>query len=294
MTNPTASTPPPSTTQPGAATPGETDNMDAWCEEAWALLTPRFRERFALRDGHLIYVDDEPTCEPVRVEIDDGDCALVFLDASVLWEWREATDLELRAPCQHPWVVDAHDELVSELSALGFEEAGRPDCVDDERAAILGEFLRRCQSSEDLARALESVVDFEFTHVVEPPAEMNLESLQELAGRLLRASVVEGVMTESTALDHGVETSVTSTYDLGSGRLSCRFPFPAAEDEIEAELHSLEFDATEMGLALELTPAPEGPQIVTLTASPKTPVDLYELMERAWRVARRSHRLGRS
>ena len=273
----------------------EPDSVDTelWCERAYELLSPGARERLAHRDGELVYVDGEESGATVRVEDDDAGSVDVLVDVGVIWEWREFTQLELRAAYGHPWVDDGYCDLASQWNALGFEEVGRLELADEDPVALLGVFRRQCRTTEELARALESIAPAEVTRLVVPPREMNLGSLRELASHLFGASVSDGLMTWVSAIGHDVPTAVTSAYELELHRLSCTFPFPPAEDGVEAELHSLVFDAAELGFGLEVGPSRDAPATVALTSSPQTPVDLYEMIDRAWRVARRSHRQDR-
>jgi len=290
VTKPDDSTSPPTAESPSPPEPGDPVNIELWCSEADALLSAGARARLAHRGCEFVYVDGPEDGALVRVEEHEAGSVEVLVDVGVIWEWREHTRMELRVAQDHPWVDAEYDDLVSQWTALGFEEVDSPELADEDPVALLGVFARRCRSSEELARVLESIVPAEMTRMVEPAGEMSLESLAELASHLLGASVSDGVMTMVSTIGRAAVASVTRTYELEHHRLNCTFPFPLAEDGIEAELHSLEFDAAELGFGLELGPSREAPATVTLTSSPQTPVDLYEMMTRAWRVARRSHR----
>ena len=268
-------------------------NIELLCDEAYAVLSASARERLAHRHGEFVYVDGPESGPIIRVEDYEAGSVDVLVDVGVVWEWREHTRMELRAAHDHPWVDAEYCDLASEWTALGFEEVDGPALADEDPVALFGVFARRCRSSEDLARVLESIAPREVTRMVEPPREMSLESLVELASHLHGASVSDGLMAWESVIGNDVPTSVTGTYAPSNHRLRCTFPFPRAEDGVDAELHSLEFDAAELGFGLEVGPSREAPATVTLTSSPQTPVDLYEMMARARRVARRSHRQDR-
>ncbi len=273
--------------------PGDPVNIERWCEEAYALLSASARARLAHRAGEFVYVDGQEHGAIIRVEDYEAGSVDVLVDMGVVWEWREHTRMELRAAHAHPWVDDEYDHLASKWTALGFEDVEWRELADEDPVVLLGVFARRCRSSEELANVLELIAPVDVTRMVEPPREMNLESLGELASHLRGSTVADGLMTSVSAIGRDIVASVTSTYELEHHRLRCAFPFPRAEDGVEAELHSLEFDAAELGFGLEVGPSREAPATVTLTSSPQTPVDLYEMIDRGRRAARRSHRYDR-